>query len=296
MGKYDLTAEDINKNINRFLTYIYGSAVSSKNPQIYFIVAGPGAGKSGVETFLKYQLKEIGEKAAVVNSDKIAEFHPAYEDALAELLSEERYRVTRQFVRPATPIIFQELQKHKINILNENIFNKGESDIEFVKNFKKAGYRTSVNIIATDIFMNRLSCYEREARALESGDSPRGISKRDHDKMYNAFVEEIQQLQSQNLCDEINVYVRGESINKPKLVYQLGDTRYQNFVEALNTERAKQRREIFSNPADYLMRIKKAKESIQINGMNPVLTEDSLNGLQELQNDFIKELNHEKYR
>lgn len=44
------------------------------------------------------------------------------------------------------------------------------------------------------------------------------------------------------------------------------------------------------------MRIKKAKESIQINGMNPVLTEDSLNGLQELQNDFIKELNHEKYR
>ena len=136
MGKYDLTTEDINKNIDRFLTYIYGSAISSKNPQIFFVVAGPGAGKSGVETFLKHQLKEKGEKVAVVNSDKIAEFHPAYEDALAELLSEERYRVTRQFVRPATPVIFQELQKHKINILNENIFNKGESDIEFVKNIE----------------------------------------------------------------------------------------------------------------------------------------------------------------
>lgn len=296
MGKYDLTTEDINKNINRFLTYIYGSAVSSKNPQIFFVVAGPGAGKSGVEAFLKYQLKEKGEKAAVVNSDKIAEFHPAYEDALAELLSEERYRVTRQFVRPATPIIFQELQKYKINILNENIFNKGESDIEFVRSFKEAGYRTSVNMIATDIFINRLSCYEREARALENGDSPRGISKRDHDKMYNAFVKEIQQLQSLNLCDEINVYIRGESINKPKLVYQLGDTRYQNFVEALNTERAKQRREIFSSPADYLMRIKKAKESIQTNGINPILTEDALNGLQELQDDFIQELNKEKYK
>lgn len=42
--------------------------------------------------------------------------------------------------------------------------------------------------------------------------------------------------------------------------------------------------------------IKKAKESIRTNGINPLLTEDALNGLQELQDDFIQELNNEKYR
>lgn len=296
MEKYDLTKNDIQENVNRFLTYIYGTSISSKNPEVSFIVAGPGAGKSGVEMFLKNQFKERGEKATVVGSDKIAEFHPYYEEALTELLPEERYRVTRQFVRPATPIIYSELQKHKINILNEKVFNKGNTDIEFVKQFKDAGYKVTINILATDIFVNRLSCYEREARALENGDSPRGISKQDHEKMYDVFVKEIRQLENQNLCDEINVYTRGESINRPQLVYQLGSTRYQNFEEALYTEREKQRKELLSNPADYLTRIQKVKESIQLNGMNPVLTENSINGLQELQEDFIKELNNEIVR
>ena len=206
----------------------------------------------------------------------------------------ECYRLTRQFVRPAaTPTIYRELQKHKINILNEKVFNKGDSDIEFVRSFKNAGYKVSVNIIATHILISRLSCYEREARILECGDTPRGVGKEYHEKMYNAFVEEIQQLEREKLCDEINVYTRWKSINKPKLVYQLGDTSYQNFVEAIYTEREKQRKQLLANPADYLMRIKKTKESIQLNGVNPALVENSLNELQELQNDFIKELNNE---
>ncbi len=294
MGKFDLTVADIESNINRFLAYVYASATTSKNPHIFFIVAGPGAGKSGVEAFLKYELKGKGEKASIVNSDKIAEFHPYYEEALEELLPGERYTVTRQFVRPATPIIFDELRKHKINILNENIFNKGESDIEFVRKFKDAGYRTSINILATDIFINRLSCYEREVRALENGDFPRGISKQDHLKMYNAFVEEVKILEANNLCDEINVYVRGESINKPKLVYEIGSTKYRHFLDALNSERAKQRKQIFSNPTEYLRRIEKAKESIRVNGINPLITRNSMEGLEELQNDFNMELEKEK--
>ncbi len=296
MGKYDLTAEDINQNINRFLTYIYATSIPSKNPEVDFIVGGPGAGKSGVEIFLKNKFKEKGEKATVVSSDKIAEFHPYYEEALTELLPEERYRVTRQFVRPAQDIIYHELQKHRISILNENVFNKGTTDIEFVKNFKKVGYKVSINILATDIFINRLSCYEREARALEAGDSPRGISKRDHEKMYNSFVEEIRQIEREKLCDEINVYKRGKSINKPELIYQLGDNRYQNFEEALYSEREIQRRTILSNPAEYLMRIKNAKESIQLNGVNSLITQEAIKGLQELQGDFITELNNEKSR
>lgn len=296
MEKFNLTQNHIEQNINRFLAYVYGTSVRSKNPEVAFIVGGPGAGKSGIEIFLKNQFKQRGEKATIVSSDKIAEFHPYYEEALQELLPEECYRVTRQFVRPATPIIYQELQKNKINILNENVFNKGEVDIQFVESFKKANYKISVHIMATDIYANRLSCYEREVKMLECGDSPRGIDKNSHLSMYNAFTKEIQQLESMGLCDEINVYKRGNSISKPELVYQLGDRRYHNFVEALYNEREKQRKEIMSNPADYLMRIKQAKNSIQLNGVNPVLTENSIKGLQELQEDFIKDLNQEKNR
>lgn len=293
MGKYDLTEKEINENINRFLTYIYGTATRSKNPKVSFIVAGPGAGKSGIEIYLKNQLRERGERATVIGSDKIAEFHPYYEEILEETLPAECYRLTREFVRPATPIIYQELQKHRINILNEKVFNKGDTDIEFVKSFKESGYKVSINIMATHIFISKLSCYEREARVLECGDIPRGIEKGHHEKMYNAFVQEVQELAKKGLCDEINVYTRGKSINKPNLVYQLGNTNYQSFVEALYSEREKQKRQLIENPIDYLTRIKNAQDSIKINGINKTLTENSINGLQELQKEFIKELNNE---
>lgn len=58
MGKYDLTIADIKNNANRFLSYIYATARRSQEPEIDFIVAGPGAGKSGVESYLKNKFKK----------------------------------------------------------------------------------------------------------------------------------------------------------------------------------------------------------------------------------------------
>lgn len=289
MGKYDLTIADIKNNANRFLSYIYATARRSEKPEIDFIVAGPGAGKSGVESYLKNKLREEDERCAIVNSDKIAEFHPDYEDAIEEL-PEVCYKVTRQFVRPATPIIFEELRNNNINILNENTFDKGEGDIEFVKKFRDSGYKIKVHIIATDMYISRLSCYEREARMLQDGDTPRGISKETQTRMYNSFIDEISELEQLGYCDELNVYIRGKNINKPELVYQLGNNNYRNFKEAIIEERKKQRKEILANPSEYLAKIKEISETIEKNGVNEVLTNNSLKGLEELQKDFIEEL------
>lgn len=289
MGKYDLTIADIKNNANRFLSYIYATARRSQEPEIDFIVAGPGAGKSGVESYLKNKFKKRDERCAVVSSDKIAEFHPDYEDIIEEL-PEVCYKVTRQFVRPATPIIFEELKNNNINILNENTFDKGQSDIEFVKKFKDSGYKIKVHIIATDMYISRLSCYEREARMLQDGDTPRGVSKETQTRMYNSFIDEITELEKLGYCDELNVYIRGENINKPELVYQLGDSKYKNFKEAIIEERKKQRKAVLSNPSEYLAKIKEVSKIIERDGVNEVLTSNSLEGLKELQKDFIEEL------
>ena len=136
MGKYELTVYDIETGINRFLAEAYATATVSDNPELVYISAGPGAGKTALEVFFKQMFKAKGERAFTVNSDKIAQFHPQYEDALEEL-PEECYRITRQFVRPATPRIFEELMNKKISIINENTLDKGEPDIELAKKFKK---------------------------------------------------------------------------------------------------------------------------------------------------------------
>lgn len=292
MKSYDLSFAEITSNANRFLSYVYATAYQDENPEVQFIVGGPGAGKSGIESYLRNRFREDGRKCIAIGSDKIAEFHPNYEEIIEEL-PEVCYRETRKFVKPATEIIFKELRDKKINLLNEKTFNKGEKDIQFVKDFKDVGYKVYINIIATDIFISRLACYERESRMLLNGDTPRGISKETQQQMYNSFIQEVEELMNLNYCDGVNIYTRGENINKPNLVYKNGGNQYSSFKEAIIVERKKQRDEILRNPAEYLDRIKKIKKSIKKNGVNELLTENAINGLEELQEDFIKELSYE---
>ena len=209
MEKYSLTPQDIESGINRILSDAYASSTVSDSPKLIYIVAGPGAGKTSVEAHFRKKLKEKNEKPYTLDSDKIAQFHPNYEDAIEEL-PEECYRITRQFVRPVAPVVFDELINKKVSIINENVFNKGEKDLEQATKFKKNGYKILVNIMATDLFECRLSCYERDAAMLKAGLMPRGCSKSTQEEMYNCFVDGIRNLQRLGLCDEINVYVRGE--------------------------------------------------------------------------------------
>lgn len=294
MSKYDLTPLDIQTGINRILTEAYASCTVSQNPTIVYISAGPGAGKTSVEAYFKKLFKEKGERAYILNSDKIAQFHPNYEEVLEEL-PEEGYRITRQFVRPATPVIFDNLMKKRINIINENTLDKGESDIELAKKLKRHGYRISINIMATDLYESRISCYEREAAILLTGLAPRRCSKQIQERMYNSFIPEIQMLEQMGLCDEVNVYIRGENVNKPPILKYstTQESEYQNFHEALRGERAKQRRKLLQDPSTYLNRIKNTKNIISQYGKSELLIEDSLQDLDELQSDFIKELERE---
>ena len=291
MGKYDLTPSDIEAGISRILIDAYASATVSNTPTIIYISAGPGAGKTSVEGYFKRQFKEKGERPYIINSDKIATFHPHYEDVLEELPG-ECYRITRQFVRPASPKIFDKLMEQKINLICEKTLDKGNSDIELTKKFKENGYRILINVIATDFFESRISCYERDATMLLVGLTPRGSSKENQERMYNSFIGGIQKLEELGLYDELNVYIRGENINKPPILkYSKGsEGEYSNFIEAIHGERAKQRRELLANPSKYLQRIDKTKQIISEYGINKTLTENSLNELQELQDDFIKEV------
>lgn len=291
MEKYNLTPIDIQMGINRLLTDAYASSTISNNPSLIYISAGPGAGKTAIEMHFKKEFKDKGEKAYSINSDKIAEFHPNYEEALEEL-PEECYRITRQFVRPAAPKIYEELMNNKINIINENTLDKGDSDIELTRKFKEHGYKIIVNVIATDLFESRLSCYEREAAMLLASLTPRGCSKETQIRMYDAFVPEIKKLDDLGLCDDINVYIRGENINKPPILKfsKTMNNTYNNFNEALIKERAKQRQKLLEDPENYLSRIKNAKNTIVNYGVNEQLTQNSLKGLNELQSDFLQEL------
>ncbi len=295
MEKYKLTEADIQAGINRFLINIYASAVRTNNPVVEFIVGGPGAGKTGVEIFLKEKLRKEGEKAVVIGSDKIAEYHPDYEELMEEL-TDFKYKKTREFVRPAAQKIYDEVTSKKINILNEQVFNKGKDDLEFVKMFKSKGYRTNINIIATDIYVSKLACFERESLMLRNGESPRQISNEDHKAMYNVFLDEVKEFESLGLIDEINVYKRGISINKPELIYSSieKEPKYRDFEDAINIVRKSQRDEIINEPIKYLNKLNQIKKEIKDNGYNPEKTEFTINEIKMLELDIYSLISKQK--
>lgn len=290
MGKYDLTPADIKNGINRILAEAYTIATVSEKPTIEYIVAGPGAGKTVIERFLKNNYKQNGERAYDINSDKIATFHPMYEDALEEL-PEECYRITREFVRPATPEIFDGLRKYKLNIINENTLDKGAYDIENAMKFKESGYKLCVNVMATNLYESMLSCYERDANALKEGLSPRGCSIENQLRMHDSFIKGVQELDNLGLLDEISVYKRGENKSKPPiLIYKKGDRNYENFIDAIQSERAKQIKELFRKPEIFLERIEAAKKIVENYNQNEKQKQNSVEGLNYLKTEFLKAL------
>ena len=289
MSKYDLSEEEIENGINKRMKDIYQETTPSTSPKYIVICAGPGAGKTGVENLRKSQLEKKGEKPAVLGADKVSQYHPHYEDALKEL-PEECYRITRQFIRPAMPKIFTKVKEANRSILNERALNKGKRDYDLINELREARYRIIVDIIATDEFVSRLSCYERAASELESGISPRGVSEKTHQEMYNGFVKEVYELIQNGMCDEVNVFTRGEKINEPKLIYKLGDNNYRDFNDAIISERARQRKIIMSNPDAYLNRIARAIEKIKkYANNNSEICQDLIKGLEQLREKFLKE-------
>lgn len=123
------------------------------------------------------------------------------------------------------------------------------------------------------------------------GLTPRGCSKETQERMYDSFISGIEKLDNLGLLDDINVYIRGENLNKPPVLkYSKGNSSYSCFQEAIISERAKQRSMLLKNPEEYLRRIENAKNIISQYGINENLTLNSLAGLEELRNDYLIEL------
>lgn len=293
MADYRLTPKDIDIGVERVLAEAYATATVSDHPEIVFITGGPGSGKTSIERFQRAKFKRRGDVPFIVGSDMIAEFHPNYEDALEEL-PEECYRITRQFVRPATPKVFDGLFKSRICIINENTLDKGQPDIDLARKAQEAGYDLSIAIMATDLFESRISCYDRDARELKLGKTPRGCSTETQLRMYDSFIPGVKALQEEGLVDNIVVFTRGKTINTPPtVIYSARDPRFKgipNFEVALQNERTRQRRDLLQHPHDYYHRISTISNAFIELSQNERQRENALEQLAILRRDFEKEL------
>ena len=299
--KYNLTEEDIRIGIENFFTQLVIEAktkkpeakslkdISSKSPKISYIVGQPGAGKTSLERYIQSEYEKNGECTVEISADKVATYHKYY-DELLKLLPDECYSISRKFVTPACEVILKETMKQKLNVVRECAFSKGEQDYRRIKAFKDAGYEVEVNIIAVDKYESFLSCMERDIKLLERGYNPRPVTRKNHDNMYAPFLDEVSELNKRNLCDNVRVFIRGENINNPKLVYSKEYDNYSCAQEAVMSERAKERKKIMGNPNEYLKRILDVKQKITELIKEEEMKKDYIKRLEDLEKEFIKDI------
>lgn len=185
--------------------------------------------------------------------------------------------------------IYSDLKKYKENegVYADDILN------DFTTFNKK--YCGDINIMAVDKYESFLACTERDIKLMELGFDPRPVARANHDRMYSPLLQELIEIQKRGLSTRISVFTRGcKSSIHPHLAWSTGDNKYQNAHEAIISERAKERKILFQKPQEYLQRISDAKQSISLMITEKRLRNNYLEGLDQLEAEFVNELAFER--
>ena len=303
--RYKLDEEDIKVGIEDFFTQLLIEAkrqkkdariledLSSNHPTIMYVTGQPGSGKTTLGKYLQMQCVQKGECAIEVGSDKIATFHKYYNELL-KLLPNESYSLSREFVKPAKPVIYDKLIANRLNIVRECSLTKGEKDYKGMQSFIDNGYEVDINVMAVDKYESFLACTERDIKLMELGFDPRPVARANHDRMYSPLLQELIEIQKRGLSTRINVFTRGKTSIHPQLVWSTGDDKYPNAHEAIISERNKGRKALLQKPQEYLQRIADAKQSIGLMISEERLRNNYLEGLNQLEAEFVNELAFER--
>ena len=303
---YKLEDEDIKVGIEDFFTQLLIETkrqkkdaktledLGSKRPIIMYLIGQPGSGKTTLGKLLQMQYVQRGECAVEIASDKIATFHKYYNELL-KLLPNECYSLSREFVKLAKPVIIDRLITNRINILRECSLTKGEKDYIGMQKFMDNGYEIDINVMAVDKYASFLACIERDIKLMELGFDPRPVARTNHDRMYSPLLQELIEIQKRGLSSRIHVFTRGGKHSAyPKLIWSTGDDKYQTAYEAIISERDKERKELLQKPQEYLQRIDDAKQSISLMINEERLRNNYLEGLDQLEAEFVNELAFER--
>lgn len=302
-SKYDLTQEEYNKCLAmaEIATFMNGDTV--ENPTSIFVVAQPGAGKTGLKSYVVNEAQDNRNLSSYIefNPDDISIYHKYYQEILEEF-PDESYQILQRFVKPALDTYLrQRAVELRNNIVQEGTFGNTDAYIKVVnfqknggnaqigklkedgtreKKFVKGNYNIDINILAVDKFESLLSSYEREQYFRDNGLPPRVVIPEYHDDAYEKILETTRIIERKGLFNRIRVFKRGYSADRPELVYVSGDNKYPTAVEAVIAERSRNRQNLLRNSEGYLQRIYNLRERVKQNGIQQQL--DRLGELEKL--------------
>lgn len=280
IGKeYDLTGQELIRSVSRAEMGVFMRCQPDMHPKSFFIVAQPGAGKTGLKSFVINKAQDGGLIPSYVefNPDDIGVYHEHYHEIMRDY-PDESFPILQRFIRPTLDdYLRKKAVDLRTNIVQEGTFASKDGYlqiIDFQKNGGvapigkigpdgkrenkqvKGGYYVEISALAVDRYVSLLSSYEREQFFKENGLPPRVVQPKYHDSSYEKMLDTIDEVEKRGLADKICVYRRGYTENMPTLCTVSGDKRFMSARQAIEHYRKKDRMELMMNSEGYLDRIK----------------------------------------
>ncbi|MEU4603282.1 zeta toxin family protein [Kribbella sp. NPDC023972] len=171
---------------------------------ILVIVAGqPGDGKAVVTALIEGVLSRHGRQPVTISPDRYQHYWPLFRTPLDEEPTSEGYLSTdsRRWTTKATSYA----RSHRFDVVMESpLLSPGDVE-QAAQEFKSAGYRVEVAILAVPEAASRLGVLDRHIRALEVYGYGRLADPAMHDSSYHRVLDTAEAIDRPQYVDEVAV-------------------------------------------------------------------------------------------
>lgn len=200
----EFSKDDFELALKRTIRPLTRGKMTSVNPKTILIGGESGAGKT---TIHRIKQKEFQGNIIIIDGDSYRSLHPNYL-ALQEEYTKDSVDYTKGFAGKMVEHLVDELSKQGYHLLIEGTL-RTTSVPRKTAQIKSRGYQVSLALIATKPELSYLSTLIRyeEVYAVNPSQA-RATPKEHHDGIVEHLVDNLRELETDKLFDQIQIYQR----------------------------------------------------------------------------------------
>lgn len=217
LDKYRLSTEKHNEIYKIIENEVFMDIKPSKNPLAIIVGTQSGAGKGGLIQFSRDEVERRGESIKIITTDDYKPYHPNATE-IAQKYPTQYVQIVESDAGRWTGEILQKAINEKYNFIFECTL-KNNRILERMKELKENGFTVILRSLAVPGIESLISIFERYECQMKTLGFGRLVTNEYHDLSYDGMRDVIEEIEKSDLCDNIEIYVRGKKIAEPKIVY-----------------------------------------------------------------------------
>lgn len=191
-----------------------------------------GSGKGALIGYSKSKFED--ENVIIITTDDYKPFHPKASE-IAQKYPTKYSRIVEQDSALWTSKILNYAIKNKYNFIFE-VTLRNDRILARIKEMKENGFKVIIRGFAVSYIESLLSAFERYEKQVQTRSWGRFFNPLNYNETYKNIPNVIENIEDSGLFDLLEIYKRGEIIEKPDLIYANYNKKY---IQNKNIEKIK---------------------------------------------------------